>query len=104
MARRSPRFDRRVRPAENTDVFPAIRDDDYIGEIPFSDAAADAEVTGEIPPLRDVTPEDENAEAEAEPDSPDDRRPELGDRALRIARSAWQRLAYLSAVLLAWLV
>ena len=56
MARGSGRFDRRVRPAENTDVFPAIRDDDDTGEIPVPDAAADAEVTGEIPPVRDVEP------------------------------------------------
>ena len=45
MARRG----RRIRPAEDTDVFPAVRDDDSTGEIPVPAAVADAEVTGAKP-------------------------------------------------------
>ena len=49
MVRGIGRFDRRVRPAEDTDVFPAVKDDDNTGQIPVPAAAADAEVTGVIP-------------------------------------------------------
>ena len=62
MVRGIGRFDRRVRPAEDTDVFPAVKDDDSTGQIPVPAAAADAEVTGEIPPVRDVEPADEDAD------------------------------------------
>ena len=56
MVRGIGRFDRRVRPAEDTDVFPAVKDDDNNGQIPVPAAAADAEVTGVIPLVRDVDP------------------------------------------------
>ena len=49
MVRGIRRFDRRVRPAEDTDVFPTVKDDDNTGQIPVPAAAADAEVTGVIP-------------------------------------------------------
>src|SRR5260370_31364964 len=113
MVRGIRRFDRRVRPAEATDVFRAIKDDDNIGQFPVRAAAADAEVTGEIPPVRDVEPADEDADfagleaqdADAEPpEDHQDRLAELRGQALRIAKAVWQRLVYLSAVLLAWLV
>ena len=72
MVRGIGRFDRRVRPAEDTDVFPAIKDDDNTGQIPVPAAAADAEVTGEIPPVRDVEPADEDADvADLEPQDAD---------------------------------
>ena len=57
MARGIRRFDRRIRPAENTDVFPAIRDDDDTGAIPVPDAAD----TGESP-VQDAEPDDEHAD------------------------------------------
>src|ERR1700722_949307 len=75
-------FARRVRPAEDTDVFPAVTDDDNTGQIFVPVAVADAE-----------PPEDHQ-----------DRLAELRGQALRIAKAGWQRLVYLSAVLLAWLV
>jgi hypothetical protein len=59
MVRGIGRFDRRVRPADDTDVFPAVNDDDNTGQIPVPAAAADAEVTGVIPsrtPTRAPTP------------------------------------------------
>src|ERR1700684_117034 len=113
MVRGIGRFDRRVRPAEDTDVFPAIKDHDNTGQIPVPAAAADAEVTGEIPPVRDVEPADEDADfaafeaqdADAEPpEDHQDRLAELRDQAVRVGKYVWQRLVYLSAVLAAWLV
>ena len=111
MVRGIGRFDRRVRPAEDTDVFPAVKDDDNTGQIPVPAAAADAEVTGEIPPVRDVEPADEDADVadlesqDAEPPVVgNDRLAELRDQAVRVGKYVWQRLVYLSAVLVAWLV
>src|ERR1700742_5304628 len=62
MVRGRGRFDRRVRPAEDTDVFPAVKDDDYTGQIPAPAAAADAEVTGVIPAIRDVEDDGDDAD------------------------------------------
>jgi len=113
MVRGIRRFDRRVRPAEDTDVFPAVRDDDNTGQIPVPAAAADAEFTGEIPPVRDVEPADEDADfadleaqdADTEPpEDHQDRLAELRDQAVRVGKYVWQRLVYLSAVVVAWLV
>src|SRR5271155_4264904 len=101
MVRGIGRFDRRVRPAEDTDVFPAVNDDDSTGQIPVPATAADAELTGEIPAVRDVEPADEDAEP---PVVGSDRLAELRDQALRVGKYLWQRLVYLSAVLVAWLV
>src|SRR5271168_1208643 len=101
MVRGIGRFDRRVRPAEDTDVFPAVNDDDSTGQIPVPATAADAELTGEIPAVRDVEPADEDAEP---PVVGDDRLAELREQAVRVGKYVWQRLAYLSAVLVAWLV
>jgi hypothetical protein len=92
MVRGIRRFDRRVRPAEDTDVFPAIKVDDNTGQIPVPVAAADAELTGEIPPVRDVEPADEDADvadleaqyADAEPpEDRQDRLAELRDQAVQ---------------------
>src|SRR5271170_83935 len=113
MVRGIGRFDRRVRPAEDTDVFPAVKEDDNTGQIPVTAAAADAELTGEIPRVRDAEPTDEDADvADLEPldeaaeplADRQERLAELRGQALRLARAGWQRLVYLSAVLLAWLV
>src|ERR1700753_1770783 len=104
------RFDRRVRPAEDTDVFPAVKDDGT-GQLPVSAPAADAEVTGVIPAVRDVADDDDDPPF-ADLESPDaeapvvgnDRLAELRDQAVRVGKYVWQRLVYLSAVLMAWLV
>ncbi len=109
MVRGIGRFDRRVRPAEDTEVFPTVKDDDNTGQIPVPAAAADAEITGVIPPVRDVEDADfadlEPHDADAEPaEDQQDRLAEIRGKTLRIVRAGWQRLVYLSAVLLAWLV
>ncbi|HXO58133.1 MAG TPA: apolipoprotein N-acyltransferase, partial [Mycobacterium sp.] len=111
MVRGLGRFDRRLRPAEDTDVFPAVKDDDNTGQIPVPAAAADAEVTGVIPAVRDVDPADQDADVNdlesQDGESPvvgDDRLAELRDQAVRVGKYVWQRLAYLTAVLVAWLV
>src|SRR3984957_4031861 len=101
MVRGIGRFDRRVRPAEDSDVFPAIKDDDNTGQIPVPVAAVDAEVAGEFPAVRDVEPADEDADVA---DLGNDRLAELRDQAVRVGKYVWQRVVYLSAVLLAWLV
>src|ERR1700742_3735168 len=98
MVRGIGRFDRRIRPADDTDVFPAVKDDDT-GQIPVPGEAADAEVTGVIPAVRDAELDEETAAAaDLEPQDADadevqaDRLAELRGQALRIARSGWQRL------------
>src|SRR6201995_4074183 len=111
MVRGRGRFDRRVRPAEDTDVFPAVKGDDYTGQIPVPAVAADAEVTGVIPAIRDVEDDGDDADVaylesqDAEPSVVgNDRLAELRDQAVRVGKYVWQRLVYLSAVLMAWLV
>jgi apolipoprotein N-acyltransferase len=127
MPRGIRRFDPRIRPvksAENTDVFPVIKDpikDDeaVTGEIPVPAASAnpaDAEVTGEIPPVRDAEPDhdDDVDEVAADIESPDleaewpavgaDRLAQVREQAARIGKYLWHRLVYLTSVLVAWLV
>src|ERR1700743_2676417 len=111
MVRGRGRVDRRVRAAEDTDVFPAVKDDDYTGQIPVPAAAADAEVTGVIPAIRDVEDAGDDADVAAlEPQDAEpsvvgnDRLAELRGQAVRVGKYVWQRLVYLSAVLMAWLV
>src|ERR1700761_5209301 len=103
MVRGLGRFDRRVRPAEDTDVFPAVKDDDHTGQFPVP--AADFEVTGVIPAVRDVEDDDdadvadlESQDAEA-PAVGNDKLAELRDRVVRVGKYVWQRLVHLTAVL-----
>jgi apolipoprotein N-acyltransferase len=107
MVRGLGRFDRRVRPADDTDVFPAVKDDDT-GQIPVPAAAADAEVTGVIAAIRDVEDDDAVADLESQDAEPpvvgDARLAELRDQAVRVGKYLGQRLVYLTAVLVAWLV
>jgi apolipoprotein N-acyltransferase len=110
MARGIRRFDRRIRPAENTDVFPAIRDDDDTGAIPVPDAAD----TGESP-VQDAEPDDEHADLATDQESPDvessvtdltpgeDRWSRLRDQSIQLAKYLGRRLIQISAVVLAWL-
>ena len=104
MAKGIRRFDHRIRPAEDTDVFPAIRDDDA-GEIPVPDT----EDTGEIP-VQDGEHDDEHAGLETDPGSPvtdlpggADRWSGLRDRSVALAKYLGRRLVQISAVVLAWL-
>ena len=115
MPRGGRRFERRIRPAENTDILPAItdpiKDDEPVtGEIPVPAA----EVTGEIPPIPDLDPDvddeiddvahDLDATDEETDEETPDRFGELREQAVRAGAYLWQRLVHLSAALLAWLV
>ena len=109
MARGIRRFDRRIRPAENTDVFPAIRDDDDTGAIPVPDAADIGES-----PVQDAEPDDEHADLATDQESPDvespltdltpgeDRWSRLRDESIQLAKYLGRRLIQISAVVLAW--
>jgi apolipoprotein N-acyltransferase len=109
MARGIRRFDRRIRPAENTDVFPAIRDDDDTGAIPVSDAADIGDS-----PVHDAEPDDEHADLATDQESPDvespvtdltpgeDRWSRLRDQSIQLAKYLGRRLIQISAVVLAW--
>ncbi|BBX45080.1 apolipoprotein N-acyltransferase [Mycobacterium cookii] len=111
MARGIGRFDPRKRPAENTDIIPAITDDPVTGEIPFN-AVTDA-VAGEIP-LPDVEPDDHDddvADSEVEPADADagepagdrrDRLAELRGHTARAVTVSWQRLVHLSVLVAIW--
>ena len=109
-----------MKSAEKTDIIPAItdpiNDDEAVtGEIPVPDA----EVTGEIPSVQDVEPEDDtdddvdgdindllsdlrSPKANAQtPDVPHDRRAELRGQAARVGRVVGQWLTRLTAWLAA---
>ncbi|MGA7130827.1 MAG: apolipoprotein N-acyltransferase [Mycobacterium sp.] len=108
MVRGNRRFDRWLRPGENTEVIPAIKDD-YTGGIPVKD-----DDTGEIP-VQDVEHDDEDADlasdvesqgagADREPRADhDDRLAKLRSHAIGVGTYLWQRLVHLAAVLLVWL-
>ncbi|HZC91920.1 MAG TPA: apolipoprotein N-acyltransferase [Mycobacterium sp.] len=94
MARGIRRFDRWIRPGEDTEVIPAIKDD------------GDTD-TGEIEILVDHVEHDdadlESHDDDLEPrDDHGDRLAMLGSRALQVAAYLWQHLVQLSAVVLAW--
>ncbi len=122
MPRGIRRFDRRSRPARNTettDVFPAITDP-VTGEAPAAGEvpAPDAEVTGEVPAVPDVEPDRDEIEDDIDDvladltrprmdaetrGAPRDRLADTRGQAARIGRYAWRWLTHLSAVLAAWL-
>jgi apolipoprotein N-acyltransferase len=105
MAKGSSRFDRWRRPGEDTEVIPAVKDDDE-----------DDEVTGEIPVQHDdvddhdADPESDlesehaaDLETELEPNVEDDQLPSFGEHARERAAQLGRRLVELSAALLVWL-
>ena len=94
MARGIRRFDRWIRPGEETEVIPAIKDD------------GDTD-TGEIEILVDHVEHDdadlESHDDDLEPrDDHGDRLAMLRSRALQVAAYLWQHLVQLFAVVLAW--
>jgi apolipoprotein N-acyltransferase len=92
MAKGSRRFDRWMRPGEDTEVIPAVKD----GEDDFNDEDA----TGEIPvPDDDVDDHD----GDLEPTAGDDELPSFGDHVRQRATQLGQRLVQLGAALLVWL-
>jgi apolipoprotein N-acyltransferase len=102
MAKGGGRFDRWRRPGEDTEVIPAVKDDDE-----------DEEVTGEIPVQRDHVDdrdadpesdlESEHADTALEPKADDDQLPSFGEHARERAAQLGRRLVQLSAALLVWL-
>jgi apolipoprotein N-acyltransferase len=97
MAKGSGRFDRWRRPGEDTEVIPAIKDDD-----------ADDQVTGEIPVQLDDADDhqaDPDSDLDSEPnaDADDEPLPSFGEHARDRAAQLGRRLVVLSAALLVWL-
>jgi apolipoprotein N-acyltransferase len=102
MAKGGGRFDRWRRPGEDTEVIPAVKDDDE-------------EVTGEIPVQRDDVDdrdadpeseldfESEHADTDLEPKADDDQLPSFGEHARERAAQLGRRLVQLGAALLVWL-
>jgi hypothetical protein len=88
MAKGTRRFDRRMRPGEDTEVIPAAKDD-----------ATDDETTGEIPIHHDDV-DDPDADLDSEHADP---LPSFGDYVRQTATRLGQRLIQLSAALLVWL-
>lgn len=104
MAKGSSRFDRWRRPGEDTEVIPAVKDDDEddtTGEIPVhhddvDDYDADPESDLESEHAADL-------ETELEPNLDDDQLPSFGEHARERAAQLGRRLVELSAALLVWL-
>jgi apolipoprotein N-acyltransferase len=109
MAKGSGRFDRWRRPGEDTEVIPAVKDED-----------ADDQVTGEIPVQHDDADDDyadldsdlgsdfeaehaDDVEAELEPNADEEPLPSFGEHARDRAAQLGRRLVALSAALLVWL-
>jgi apolipoprotein N-acyltransferase len=97
MAKGIRRFDRWMRPGEDTEVIPVVGDDDT-GVIPLQhDDADDDGVDLET----DLDPEE--AQADLEPSADDDRPSSFGNRVRQRATCLGQRLVQLGGVLLVWL-
>ena len=94
MARGIRRFDRWIRPGEDTEVIPAIKDDGDTdtGEIPVDHVDHDDEDAYLEPHDDDLEPRDDHG----------DRPAMLRSRALQVAAYLWQHLVQLFAVVLAW--
>jgi len=106
MARGIRRFDRRIRPFEDTDVFSAIRDDDDTGEIPVLNVSHDDEDDDEeLGRETDLeSPDHQSADSELPvADLPPGDNPwsTLRDRSAQLAEYLVRRLIQTSAVLLA---
>ncbi len=90
MARRIRRFDRWMRPGEETEVIPAIKDDDDTGEIPVQDDDHDDQGA--------------DLDTDLEPSADDARPSSFGNRILELVKFLGQRLVQLGAALLVWLI
>ena len=91
MVRGIGRFDPRKRPAENTDVIPAIKDDPVTGEVPVPD----------LEPDEDVEPADVDADDERKDDR-SDRLAQFRGHAAHAATVLWQHAVWLSVVVATW--
>jgi apolipoprotein N-acyltransferase len=93
MARGIRRFDRWMRPGEDTEVIPVVHDDDDHDQDDQDDQHAELET--------DLEPQD--ADTDREPEHGDDRLARFGNRAHEVGTYVGQRLVQLSAALLVWL-
>ena len=93
MARGIRRFDRWMRPGEDTEVIPVVDDDDDHDQDHQDDQHAELET--------DLEPQD--ADTDREPEHGDDRLARFGNRAREVGTYVGQRLVQLSAALLVWL-
>ena len=103
MARGIRRFDRWMRPGEDTEVIPVV-DDDATGEIPVQDDDdhdQDDQDDQHAELETDLEPQD--ADTDREPEHGDDRLARFGNRAREVGTYVGQRLIQLSAALLVWL-
>jgi len=91
MARGIRRFDRWMRPGEDTEVIPVVDDDHDQDNQDDQHAALEA----------DLEPQD--ADTDREPEHGDDRPARFGNRAREVGTYVGQRLIQLSAALLIWL-
>jgi apolipoprotein N-acyltransferase len=95
---RDRRLDRWMRPGEDTEVIPAVKDD-----------VTDDDATGEIPVHHDDVEDpdadldSEHADVDAEPAADHDPLPSFGDYVRQTATRLGQRLVQLGAALLVWL-
>jgi apolipoprotein N-acyltransferase len=94
MAKGIRRFDRWMRPGEDTEVIPAVKDDE--------------EATGEIPVQHDDVDDHDadpegDVEGDLEPTADDDPLPSFGEHARERAAQLGRRLVQLGGVLLVWL-
>src|SRR6201995_4189112 len=99
MARGIRRFDRWMRPGEDTEVIPVVNDD-ATGEIPVQDDD-DHDQNEHAGLENDLEPQD--ADTAREPEHGDDRLARFGNRAREVGTYVGQRLVQLSAALLVWL-
>jgi apolipoprotein N-acyltransferase len=97
MAKRIRRFDRWMRPGDDTEVIPVVEDDDT-GVIPVQHDDLDDDDADLVTDL-----ESDDAEADLEPSADDDRPSSFGNRVLQLATYLGQRLVQLGGVLLVWL-
>ncbi|MFZ0902328.1 MAG: apolipoprotein N-acyltransferase [Mycobacterium sp.] len=97
MAKGIRRFDRWMRPGEDTEVIPVVADH-HTGVIPVQHDDADDDGVDLEADL-----DSEEAEADVEPSSDDDRPSSFGNRIFQLATYLGQRLIQLGGVLLVWL-
>ena len=104
MAKGIRRFDRWMRPGEDTEVIPAVKDD--VEDDLEDDVEDDVEdvVTGEIPVQHDdVDDHDADPDGDLEPTAHDEPLPSFGEHARERAAQLGRRLVQLGGVLLVWL-
>jgi len=97
MAKRVGRFGRWLRPGEQTEVIPAVKDEDT------GEASGQHDDDDDLGADLETVSESGDSGADLEPKADDDRLASLGTHARELATRLGQRLAQLGAALLVWL-